>query len=81
MQGQVNAKDVYEIDRFGTNETRGVKITPEDEKKYYRHFDLVHAQHWQEEVVRLYEGPLLFVNSDVLVNIVCLHTHTGMCIE
>jgi hypothetical protein len=55
VQGQVNAKDVYEIDRFGTNETRGVKITPEDEKKYYRHFDLVHAQHWQEEVVRLYD--------------------------
>mmetsp|Transcript_481 Transcript_481/g.1363 ORF Transcript_481/g.1363 Transcript_481/m.1363 type:complete len:783 (-) Transcript_481:511-2859(-) len=55
LHGQVNAKEVYEIDRFQANETRGIKVTAEDEQKYYRHFDLVHAQHWQEEVVRLYD--------------------------
>jgi hypothetical protein len=40
-----------------TNETKKIKVSMEDEVKYYKHFDLVHAQHWQEEVVRLCVTP------------------------
>lgn len=52
FQGQVNAKDVYEIDRFDTHDTRRITVTQEDNDKYYKNFDHIMSHQWQEEVMR-----------------------------
>eukprot|EP00047_Mylnosiga_fluctuans_P003990 m.232160 g.232160 ORF g.232160 m.232160 type:complete len:734 (+) comp12307_c0_seq1:159-2360(+) len=48
---QVNANDVYEIDRFDTWDMRRVAVTPEDNKKYYANFDHIMSHYWQEEIL------------------------------
>eukprot|EP00052_Salpingoeca_macrocollata_P023058 m.201937 g.201937 ORF g.201937 m.201937 type:complete len:774 (-) comp21945_c0_seq2:103-2424(-) len=50
-QGQVNAKDVYDIDRFDNYDTRKVVVTEADHQKYYRSFDHIMTHQWQEEVL------------------------------
>lgn len=53
--GQVNAKEVYEIgsDKHA-REARRIKITDEDNRKFYRHFDHVMSHQWQEEVLPMF---------------------------
>lgn len=51
FHGQVNARDVYDIDRFDEQDTRGVVVTAEDNAKYYSSFDHVMSHQWQEEVL------------------------------
>lgn len=51
----MNAKDVYDIDRFDQHDTRRIQITPEDNRKYYKHFDHIMSHQWQEEVLVVYD--------------------------
>lgn len=51
FHGQVNARDVYDIERFDDAATRGVVVTAEDNAKYYSHFDHTMSHQWQEEVL------------------------------
>eukprot|EP00039_Didymoeca_costata_P019985 m.339626 g.339626 ORF g.339626 m.339626 type:complete len:744 (+) comp18889_c0_seq1:208-2439(+) len=53
--GMVNASDVHDIERFDFNETRRVKITDEDNSKYYKNFDHIMSHNWQEEVLVMYD--------------------------
>lgn len=55
IAGQVNAKDVYDIEQFDDYETRKITVTPEDNAKYYKHFDHIMSYQWQEEVLVLYD--------------------------
>lgn len=48
---QVNAQDVYEIDRFDTWDMRRVEVTADDNKKYYANFDHIMSHYWQEEIL------------------------------
>eukprot|EP00045_Choanoeca_perplexa_P015219 m.186306 g.186306 ORF g.186306 m.186306 type:complete len:296 (+) comp16919_c0_seq21:117-1004(+) len=50
-QGQVNAHNVHDIDRFSDSDTRRVTITAEDQSKYYASFDHTMSHHWQREVL------------------------------
>ena len=50
---KVNAKEVYEIGSDKrAREARRIKITDEDNRKFYRHFDHVMSHQWQDEVLR-----------------------------
>lgn len=61
FQGQVNAKDVYDIDRFDHHDTRKIVVTQEDNDKYYRDFDHIMSHQWQEELQRMFFLCLLFI--------------------
>lgn len=52
VQGLVNAKDVYDIDRFDQHATRKIVVTAEDNEKYYRNFNHIMSHQWQSEVLR-----------------------------
>eukprot|EP00730_Choanoeca_flexa_P001469 TRINITY_DN10648_c0_g1_i3.p1 TRINITY_DN10648_c0_g1~~TRINITY_DN10648_c0_g1_i3.p1 ORF type:complete len:732 (+),score=226.70 TRINITY_DN10648_c0_g1_i3:156-2351(+) len=51
FQGQVNAHNVNDIDRFNEADTRRITITEEDQRKYYSSFDHTMSHHWQREVL------------------------------
>ena len=51
FQGQVNARDVYDIERLNQYETKKVVITAEDNSKYYSSFNHMMSHHWQREVL------------------------------
>lgn len=51
FHGQVNARDVYDIERFDETATRGVVVTLEDNAKYYGHFDHIMSHQWQQEIL------------------------------
>ncbi|EGD77494.1 AGC/GRK/BARK protein kinase [Salpingoeca rosetta] len=51
FQGQVNARDVYDIERLNQYETKKVVITAEDNSKYYSTFNHIMSHHWQREVL------------------------------
>eukprot|EP00053_Salpingoeca_punica_P017045 m.162949 g.162949 ORF g.162949 m.162949 type:complete len:743 (-) comp17102_c0_seq1:2139-4367(-) len=51
LQGQVNARGVYDIDRFDTYDTRRVVVDKADNDKYYRNFNHIMTHQWQEEVL------------------------------
>ena len=53
--GMVNANDVHDIERFDHHDTRKVKITAEDNEKYYQNFDHIMSHNWQEEVQVMYD--------------------------
>eukprot|EP00051_Salpingoeca_urceolata_P013100 m.163707 g.163707 ORF g.163707 m.163707 type:complete len:727 (+) comp17696_c6_seq1:553-2733(+) len=53
--GRVNAKDVIDIDTFNYKETKKIKITDQDNQKYYAHFEHVMSQQWQSEVMVVYD--------------------------
>ena len=53
--GTVNASDVHEIERFDRDDTRKMKITPEDERKYYSKFDYIMSHSWQDEVMVMFD--------------------------
>ena len=42
---------MYDIERFDDTMTKGVVVTPEDNAKYYGHFDHIMSHQWQEEVL------------------------------
>lgn len=48
---QVNAKDVFEIERFDDADTKRVVVTTADNDKYYKHFYHVMSHQWQEEIL------------------------------
>ncbi len=50
---QVNAKDVFDIERFDPDETKKVVVGPADNEKYYKNFYHVMSHQWQEEVLGL----------------------------
>ena len=58
----MNAKDVFEIDRFDQTDTKKVTITRADNEKYYKHFYHVMSHQWQEEVI----GAILFESFQIL---------------
>ena len=53
--GMVNANGVHDIERFDHHDTRKVKITDEDNQKYYQHFGHIMSHNWQEEVQVMYD--------------------------
>jgi len=53
--GTVNASAVHEIERFDRNDIKKMKITPEDEKKYYSKFDYIMSHSWQDEVMVMFD--------------------------
>jgi beta-adrenergic-receptor kinase len=65
FHGQVNARDVYDIERFDETATRGVVVTPEDNAKYYGHFDHIMSHQWQQEILSEFLVPLFSVAASV----------------
>jgi serine/threonine protein kinase len=51
FSGQVNARDVHDIDRFDQADTRRVVLTEADQMKFYANFDHTMSHHWQEEIL------------------------------
>ena len=51
----MNAKEVYEIDRFDADDTKRVVITAADNDKYYKNFYHVMSHQWQEEIIGMLE--------------------------
>eukprot|EP00056_Hartaetosiga_gracilis_P011891 m.184381 g.184381 ORF g.184381 m.184381 type:complete len:833 (-) comp13597_c1_seq2:27-2525(-) len=52
FQGQVNAKNVFDIERIDLSDTNKIAITPEDNMKYYSSFNHIMSHQWQEEVLK-----------------------------
>ena len=50
---QVNAKDVFEIERFDPEDIKKVVVTQADNDKYYKNFYHVMSHQWQEEILGL----------------------------
>jgi len=49
-KGEVNAADAFDIGSFNEDDTRGIKLTKEDEE-HYENFDIFLADRWQKEIV------------------------------
>jgi serine/threonine protein kinase len=54
-RSKVNASEQHMIERFDYYETRKVKVTKEEDHKYYHKFDYVMSHSWQDEVLAMYD--------------------------
>eukprot|EP00055_Hartaetosiga_balthica_P002224 m.3155 g.3155 ORF g.3155 m.3155 type:complete len:782 (-) comp2025_c0_seq1:120-2465(-) len=52
FQGQVNAKNVFDIERMDLTDTNKIVISPEENMKYYSSFSHIMSHQWQEEVLK-----------------------------
>ena len=46
----MNAADAFDIGNFNEDDTKGIKLTKEDED-HYREFDIFLSYRWQKEIV------------------------------
>ena len=56
-KGEVNAADAFDIGNFNEDDTKGIKLTKEDDDQY-KNFDIFLPDRWQKEIVG--ENPSLF---------------------
>ena len=49
-KGEVNAADAFDIGNFNEDDTKGIKLTKEDED-HYKNFDIFLPDRWQKEIV------------------------------
>lgn len=48
-RGEVNAADAFDIGNFDDDETKGIKLT-EENQAIYKDFDLIVSNRWQQEI-------------------------------
>ena len=76
-KGEVNAADAFDIGNFNEEDTKGVKVTKEDDD-HYKNFDIFLTDRWQKEIVgelKSYVYKALFFSSSYSITQIYLHIY------